>query len=144
MTGLENITHFGGLTMSFAGITIVFVSLTVLLTVISRIHKLLDLWDNKNKYMKKIKAYFNSSESTEENIEKSLSSNLIKESAKNFKIISSFIGEPFHLTDLIKFAEKRGLISPCPKKVVEELLKASLIVESGDQKFCWNNNAGNF
>ena len=140
MTGFENITAFNGWSMAVTGITIVFVSLGMLSFAISRIHKILNLWDFRGEYIAKIKNSLKPSPKEETQQTRVISSGL-KDCAKNFKIISSFIGEPFHLSDLIKFAEKRGLISPSPKAVVEDLLKASLIVKADEKRFCWNSSA---
>lgn len=140
MVVFENISALGGTTMAMTGMTIVFASLGLLSFFISRIHKVLHIWNLRAEYIEKIRMNFNP-EKTEAVEEKKELLPSLKESAKNLKIISSFIGEPFHLSDLVKFAEKRGLVSPCPKSVVEDLVKESLIVKADEKRFCWNNKA---
>ena len=49
MFGIENITNNNGWAMAVVGATTVFIGLAVLSFVISQIHKILELWENRGK-----------------------------------------------------------------------------------------------
>ena len=55
MIGIENITNNNGLAMAAVGAAIVFLGLVVLTFVISQIHKILKLWDEKEKLIERFK-----------------------------------------------------------------------------------------
>jgi hypothetical protein len=49
--GLENISAHNGWAISLVGITIVFTGLTLLSLAIDQLHKILNIWENKDKYL---------------------------------------------------------------------------------------------
>jgi hypothetical protein len=53
--GIENITNNNGWAMAAVGASIVFMGLVVLSFVISQIHKLLNLWDEREKFIERFK-----------------------------------------------------------------------------------------
>ncbi len=55
MIGIENITNNNGLAMAAVGAAIVFLGLVVLTFVISQIHKILNLWDEKEKFIERFR-----------------------------------------------------------------------------------------
>ena len=55
MIGIENITNNNGWAMAAVGATIVFSGLVVLSFVISQIHKLLKIWDDRGKLLERFK-----------------------------------------------------------------------------------------
>jgi Na+-transporting methylmalonyl-CoA/oxaloacetate decarboxylase gamma subunit len=55
LIGIENITSNNGWAMAAVGATIVFLGLVVLSFVISQIHKVLKLWEDREKYLDRFK-----------------------------------------------------------------------------------------
>ncbi len=136
------ISELNGWNFAASGILIVFVSLSGLAFIISCFHKMLDVYDrvfevikNKKSQIKKFlaKGFRN----------KLVVSSGLREYAKKLKTITALTGEPFHLSELIDSAEKRGLTSPSPGFIVEELLKADFIIKDDSKRFRWNHRRCN-
>lgn len=137
MFNLELISELNGWSFAGTGILIVFGSLAGLAFIISCIHKVLAFYDRSLEFMKIKKSQI--AKFFVEDLKKKLKiSSGLKEYAVKLRAITALIGEPFHLSDLIRNAEKRGLNSPPPGFIVEELLKANFIISADSQKFRWN------
>ncbi|MDY0131851.1 MAG: OadG family protein [Desulforegulaceae bacterium] len=137
MFNLEIISELNGWSFAGTGILIVFGSLAGLSFVISLLHKVIALNSRSFKFIKTKKSQI--SKFFGEGLKKKFKiSSGLKEYAIKLKTITVLTGEPFHLSDLIRNAEKRGLNSPPPNFIVEELLKANFIISDDSKKFRWN------
>lgn len=138
MSSFALISQYNGWNMAFAGMTIVFACLTLLAVAIAQIHRLLTAWDNRKKIGAAVRAFMTARIERKGDSPAPAISRAMKESARKFRMLSQFTGEPFNISDLVRFAEKRGLTSPCPRSAIEELLKARLIVKADETLFCWD------
>ncbi|MDY0362016.1 MAG: OadG family protein [Desulforegulaceae bacterium] len=137
MFNLELISELNGWSFAGTGMLIVFGSLAGLAFIISCLHKMLELYDKCVFFIKTWKTRF--FRFFAEGLKNKLKiSSGLKEYAVKLRAITALIGEPFHLSDLIRNAEKRGLNSPPPGFIVEELLKANFIISDDSKKFRWN------
>ncbi len=142
MFNLELISELNGWNFAVSGILIVFLSLSGLAFIISCFHKLLACHDRVVDGMNATKTRIKTVFAKGFNHKRRISSGL-REYAKKLKTITALTGEPFHLSDLIDSAEKRGLISPAPGFIVDELLKANFIVKDDAKRFRWNHRLCN-
>lgn len=133
MTGLEAINANNGWAISAVGISIVFTGLTLLSLAISQLHKVLDMWENRDVYLDRLKNYWKKPEvSTTVDTDTDEAAGVrmdIAEAARHYRLLANLIGEPFALPKMINIAEKRGLYRPY--SVVNALLKAKIIVPDG-------------
>jgi len=137
MFNFELISELNGWSFAGTGILIVFGSLAGLAFIISCLHKMLAIYDRSLEFLKLKKSQI--AEFFLEGLKDKLKvSSGLKEYAVKLRTITALIGEPFHLSDLIRNAEKRGLNSPPPGFIVEELLKANFIISDDSRKFRWN------
>lgn len=133
------VAKYNGWNMAFAGMTIVFSCLVVLSFAISRIHLMIEVWENRKDWTARFVSVF--SVEKKKGAEPALViSSALRESARRFRLFSRFVGEPFHLSDLIGFAEKRGMTTPCPRRIIDDLLKAKLIVSKDNKRFSWDKS----
>lgn len=120
MYGLEAINANNGWAISVVGITIVFTGLVSLAMAISRIHKLLDLWENKHKF-----SLFNKKTPATDPMPMELTPGQ-KESARQFKLMADTLNEHFSLPRLLKLAQISGIDHP--HATLARLFKAGIIV----------------
>ena len=101
MTGLEAISAHNGWNIAIVGISIVFTGLTVLSLTIAQLHKILNFLENGGKAKQK----------TEMPVEPVciILPQGVQESARHFKLLIDYMGQPFPLPKLLEFAEKCGL-----------------------------------
>ncbi len=132
------VAKYNGWNMALTGIGIVFTSLIIVSLVISRIHVLINMWENRKELKSRLADFFKAEEkSPAAKAAHAIPANL-KESARTFQLFSKFLGEQFKLSELIKFAEKRGMTTPCPKLTIDALLKAKLIIKGENNLFRWD------
>ncbi|MCB9481647.1 MAG: hypothetical protein H6680_07525 [Desulfobacteraceae bacterium] len=137
MFNLELISELNGWSFAGTGMLIVFGSLAGLAFIISCLHRMLELYDRCLEIIKIKKAQF--FKFLVEGLKNKLRiSSGLREYAVTLRAITALTGEPFHLSDLIRNAEKRGLNSPPPGFIVEELLKANFIIGDDSRKYRWN------
>ena len=135
MYGIEAIAAHNGWAMAVAGVIIVFSGLVVLSTTIAQFHKLLNFWENRDSYYQRL-ANRRSKDGITGVLAPSLKiSHTLRESVRQYKLITSRIGEPFSLPQLIKLAELSGL--PNPHATINDLIQAGLIVPDGQGYFLW-------
>ena len=121
--------------MSVAGVIIVFSGLVVLSATIAQFHKLLNFWENRDSYYHRM-ANRRSRDGLTGALAPSLTiSHSLRESARQYRLITSRIGEPFSLSKLICLAELSGL--PSPHATINDLIQAGLIVPDGQGYFLW-------
>ncbi|MGM0452007.1 MAG: OadG family protein [Thermodesulfobacteriota bacterium] len=145
MTGIEAIHHYNGFAMAAVGVTIVFSVLVMLALIISQLHKVLSIWDNRRTYFSKARKTFPSATPAEmepktekETVSIEYVDNLY-ESARKFRLLIQAIGEPFALPELIRKAEISGIEHPHSK--ASHLIVNHLIVSDGKGFFRWNPEA---
>ena len=132
--GLEAISAGNGWAISVVGISIVFTGLVLLALAISRIHKLMDLWDNRNNlqiFGKKVKE-----ESQPDPLpftEKQ------KESARQFHLLIKTMEDPFSLQRLLHLAKISGLERPHSN--LSNLVKAKIIKPDHQGLYLFNREA---
>lgn len=135
MTGLEAISAHNGWAIAAVGISIVFTGLTVLSLIISQLHKVLKLWDDRGTIYRRMK---------EQRQEKKVAEELflrlpqdVKQSARQFRLLTDRMGgDPFSLLELLDLADKCGL--PRPHSALNDLILAKRILPDGKGYFWWN------
>ncbi|MBS3759457.1 MAG: hypothetical protein KGY61_12435 [Desulfobacterales bacterium] len=148
MTGIEAILHHNGFGMAAVGVTIVFTALVTLSLIISQLHKLLLVWEERETYINKARRMFSLLGPKEvrraKNGEKQAKAKYIasiKESSRQFNILIQAMGEPFSLPELIRIAESLGIESPYA--AVAHLIEGDLIIPDQKGFYLWNHEAYN-
>jgi len=129
--------------MAAVGATIVFLGLVVLSFVISQIHKVLRLWEEREKYLDRFKkkAPAVAEEEFDQPIYKERRLPTVDELANTYRPLVEKLDEPFSLSQLFEIAKKIGL--PHPHLSIQRLRDADILVAQGDGTFIWNNLKGN-
>ena len=129
--------------MAAVGATIVFLGLVVLSFVISQIHKILTLWEEREKYLERFKkkAPAVAEEEFDQPIYKGHRLPTVDELAKTYRPLVEKLEEPFSLSQLFEIANKTGL--PHPHLSIQRLQDADILVAQGDGTFIWNNLKAN-
>ena len=132
MFGFEAIIAHNGLGISVVGISIVFISLILLSFAVSRIHKIIELWDKRRRFKKPRQK----KEQKEETLPDLTVSQDVRRASRQFKLLIEWIGEPFPLPKLLYLSEKCGLSRP--HSTINELVKCELIIPDGNGYYVWN------
>lgn len=138
MYGFEAITAHNGWSMAIAGASIVFGGLVILALVISQLHKLLAIWENKGNFFNRNKR--TSVNSTEEVLDLNLPERFpsdINEAARLYHPLVEKLGQPFQLVQLYEVSRKKGF--PHPHLTISLLRQAKVLVPEGDGVFFWNH-----
>jgi len=133
--GLEAISTYNGWAMAVAGIVIVFSALVVLSATIAQFHKVLNFLDDRAASFQNDKGLQKASSAESFAASDPLMMQNLAVSARQFRLVSDRIGEPFSLPKLLDLAELSGL--PRPHSTINDLLKAGLIVPDGKGYFFW-------
>ncbi len=138
MIGLENITNQNGWAMAAVGASIVFTGLVVLSFVISQIHKLLKLWDDREKIMERFKKQPAAIEpqKTAEMVYTEQRLPSVDELVEAYKPLVEKLEEPFKLSQLFEIANKNNM--PHPHLSIQRLQESNILVAQGDGTFTWN------
>jgi hypothetical protein len=124
--------------MAAVGASIVFTGLVVLCLVISQIHKLLNLWDDREKIISRFRkqpAAVEAQETAEMAYrEQRLPS--VDELVNAYGPLVEKLEEPFKLSQLFEIANKNDM--PHPHLSIQRLQEANLLVAQGDGTFTWN------
>lgn len=138
MFGIENITQNNGWAMAVVGASIVFCGLVVLSFVISQIHKVLNLWDDRERLLERFKkpAPAVEAQKTEsmQYEERRLPS--IESLTDAYSPLVEKLNEPFNLSQLFEIANKNDL--PHPHLSIQRLQEAEILIARGDGTFTWN------
>ena len=138
MFGIENITSNHGWAMAAVGATIVFSGLVVLSFVISQIHKLLKLWDDRESLIERFRK--TAPTAVVEKVDAPVYSErhlpAVEELADIYQPLVEQLEEPFKLSQLFEIAHKNDL--PHPHLSIQRLQEAGLLVARGDGTFTWN------
>ena len=140
MFGFENITNQNGWAMAAVGASIVFMGLVVLSFVISQIHKLLKLWDDRQRIIDQFKA----KAPADAGVKKAADNRAyeerhlpaVDELAGIYQPLIDKLEEPFKLSQLFEIANKSDM--PHPHLSIQRLQEAGLLVAQGDGTFTWN------
>jgi hypothetical protein len=137
--GIENITSNNGWAMAAVGASIVFSGLVVLCFVISQIHKLLTLWDDREKLLDRFRKTVPAETVVEKAeapvyVERHLPS--VDELAGIYQPLVEQLEEPFRISQLFEIANKNDF--PHPHLSIQRLQEAGLLVAQGDGTFTWN------
>lgn len=135
MYGIEAITTHNGWAMAVAGVLIVFAGLVVLSTTIAQFHKLLTFWEDRGLHYQRLSNRRPQNDTKDALARDVKISPALRESARQLKLITKKIGEPFSLPKLLKLAILSGL--PHPHSTINDLVTADLIVPDKKGYFFW-------
>jgi hypothetical protein len=141
--GIESISANNGWAMALAGAIIVMSGLAVLSFAISQIHKLLVLWEKKDRYFRR-RPIPPQSTATEEEQDSSCRAHLsadIRETARLYEPLIEQLNDPFQLVDLYRISRDKGF--PHPHLTITKFQHANILVSRGDGFFSWNQQQDN-
>ncbi len=138
MFGFENISNHNGWAIAAVGASIVFSGLVVLSFVISQIHKILNLWEDREKVVRRFKKQPVAVEpqETEEMVYSEQRLPSVEELIEVYQPLVEQLEEPFKLSQLFEFANKNDM--PHPHLSIQRLQEADVLVAQGDGTFTWN------
>ena len=126
--------------MALVGATIVFSGLVVLSLVISQIHKFLDLWDNREKFIERFKKKMPAA--VDEKVAASVYSERhlpsVGELISAYEPLADQLEEPFNLSQLFEIANNNDM--PHPHLSIQRLQEADILVAQGDGTFTWSKS----
>lgn len=138
MLGFEGISNNNGWQYALVGICIVFSGLVILSFVISQLHKLLGLWENRESIVAAMKARRKSERPTVAAETRPVEySSTLAEAELQYRMLVDRIGEPFALPKMLKQAEKSGLYRP--HATINDLLQAGIIVPDETGYYVWKS-----
>ena len=143
MFGFDNITANNGWSMAVVGTSIVFLGLIILSFVISQIHKIIDLWEQKDKFFNRYKKQAPTEESKKHKAPVSIPRRLpsVKELASIYRPLVEQLKQPFDLLQLFEMSNKMDL--PHPHLSIRYLQEAGVLVPQGDGTFTWDKQKAN-
>ena len=138
MFGFENITSNNGWAMAAVGATIVFAGLVVLSFVISQIHKVLKLWEDREKLIDRLKKKVPPivAEKVDAPVYSERHLPSVEELARAYKPLVDQLKESFKLSQLFEIANNNDM--PHPHLSIQRLQEADILVARGDGTFTWN------
>ena len=128
--GLNAINAHNGWAISVVGITIVFTGLVMLSMAISQIHKLIELWENRNELSLRQK------KAPEPVKTRTFLTPGERESARQFKLLAEILNDHFSLPKLLNLAQISGIDHP--HATLARLLESDIVVADGDGYHIWN------
>ena len=138
MFGFENIANHNGWAIAAVGASIVFMGLVVLSLVISQIHRLLNLWEDRERVISRFKqqpAGIKSQKTAEIDYgDQKLPS--VEQLIEAYKPLIETLPEPFKLSQVFEIANKNDM--PHPHLSIQQLQEADVLVSQGDGTFTWN------
>ena len=140
MFGIDNITHNNGWALAVVGASTVFMGLVVLSFVISQIHKILELWENRGTYLSGGKKQ-TPSEKIERPAYQEPHLPTAKELVSIYRPLVEQLKAPFQLVQLFEKTKKMDL--PHPHLSIKCLQEADILVARGDGTFTWNKQKAN-
>jgi hypothetical protein len=135
--GIENITANNGWAMAVVGASIVFTGLVALTVVISQIHRLLELWEKREKYLQRFKKQppIQDEEKAEAPADKEHQVPSVDELASTYGPLVEQLEEPFELSQLFRIAKNKDL--PHPHLSIKQLRESEILIASEDGTFTW-------
>ena len=138
MFGLENITNHNGWAIAAVGASIVFMGLVVLCLVISQIHRLLNLWEDREKVISRFRqqpAADKPYEAPEMDYDDQRLPS-VKQLIEVYQPLIEKLEEPFKLSQVFEIAKENDI--PHPHLSIQRLQEAEVLVAQGDGTFTWN------
>lgn len=133
---LKFISENHGWEYALLGICIVFSGLVILSFIISQLHKLLGLWDNRKTLIQTFKSRWKKETSpADAEIIRADHSISLTEAKLQYKMLVDHIGEPFALPKLLRLAEGSGLHRP--HSTINELLQSGAILPDETGYYLW-------
>jgi hypothetical protein len=135
---MDHITAANGWAMAAVGASIVFLGLVVLSFVISQIHKILELWEERNIRGTRVQTQTPSAEAPKPEAPAYKEQHLpgVSELADTYGPLVEKIGESFDLVQVFEIAKKNDL--PHPHLSINRLREAGILVARDDGTFTWN------
>ena len=133
MYGLEAISAYNGWAMVIIGPLIVMSGLTILSLIISQLHKLVAIFDKKDKTTTEptVKS------KDEISVPKVLPTD-ISETAEIYQQLIDKLEQPFELSDLYRVAGENNF--PHPVLTISRFREAGILEQAGEGVFIWNRH----
>ena len=143
MFGFENITANNGWAMAVVGASIVFLGLVILSFVISQVHKILNLWEQRNEFLNRYKKQDQIEEPKTIKAPVSRQRRLpsVNELTSIYRPLVEQLKQPFNLLQLFEISNKMDL--PHPHLSIKYLQTAGVLVPQGDGMFTWDKQKAN-
>jgi hypothetical protein len=143
MVGIDNITNNNGWAMAVVGATTVFLGLVILSFVISQIHKILELWENRTEKLNgnKKQARVDDKQKPAPLAAKENHLPTTSALASIYRPLVEQLKEPFQLIQLFEKTKEMNL--PHPHLSIKNLQEADILVAQGDGTFTWNKQNAN-
>ena len=143
MFGIDNITNNNGWAMAVVGATTVFLGLVVLSFVISQIHKILELWENRAEKLNgnQKQARVDDKQKPAPLAAKANHLPTTSALASIYRPLVEQLKEPFQLIQLFEKTKEMNL--PHPHLSIKNLQEADILVAQGDGTFTWNKQNAN-
>jgi len=141
--GFENISANNGWAIAVVGASIVFAGLVALSFVISQIHKILKLWENRNAVLERPKEKIPLAEAQKDRgpVYKKQHLPAVNDLISIYRPLVEQLKEPFELPQLFNIANKMDLAHP--HLSIKQLWDADVLMAQGDGAFIWNKQKGN-
>jgi len=138
--GFNAISANNGWSIAVVGISIVFSGLVFLSIMISNLHKVLNVWENRSdllEFFKNMQRFRKVPSVSPEYADLPYD---FKAAVEQCRLLADSIGQdPFPLPRLLELAEKRGMIRP--HSTINDLLQHHIIIPDGNGFYCWNHTA---
>lgn len=143
MFGFENITTSNGWAMAVVGASIVFLGLVVLSFVISQVHKILWLWEQRDEFFNRKRKQAEIEESKKIKAPVFIQRHLptVQELTSIYRPLVEQLKQPFDLLQLFEISNKMDL--PHPHLSIKSLQEAGILVAQGDGTFTWDKQKEN-
>ncbi len=143
MFGFENITANNGWAMAVVGASIVFLGLVILSFVISQVHRILKLWEQRDEFLNRYKKQAQIEEPKTIKAPVSIQRHLpsVKELTSIYRPLVEQLIQPFDLLQLFEISNKMDL--PHPHLSIKYLREAGVLVPQGDGTFTWDKQKAN-
>ena len=143
MFGFENISANNGWAMAVVGATTVFLGLVILSFVISQIHKILKLWEQKDEFFNRYKnqAQIEEPKPTKAPVSRQRRLPTVKELTSIYRPLVEQLKQPFDLLQLFEISNKMDLAHP--HLSIKYLQEAGVLVPQGDGTFTWDKQKAN-
>ena len=143
MFGIDNITNNNGWAMAVVGASIVFLGLVVLSFVISQVHKILNLWEQRNTFFNRYKkqAQIEEPKTVKAPVSRQPRLPSAKELTSIYRPLVEQLKQPFELIQLFEISNKMDL--PHPHLPIKYLQTAGILVPQGDGTFTWDKQKAN-
>ena len=129
--------------MAVVGATTVFMGLIVLSFVISQIHKILKIWEQRDEFFNRSKKQARTEEPKTIKAPVSIQRHLpsVKELTSIYRPLVEQLKQPFGLLQLFEISNKMDL--PHPHLSIKYLQAAGVLVAQGDGTFTWDKQKAN-